>query len=122
MTKKQLALLIETKDEDLLKTFPNYTRKELRDLKKEHTLYHNPRILTLDIETAPLVVFVWQLFKQFIRPEQIKEESFIICWSAKWNNEKVIHDRLTSVEAQRGNDKRIIKHIWKLIDEADIVV
>jgi hypothetical protein len=33
-----------------------------------------------------------------------------------------MHDRLTKKEVLNKDDKRITKSLWKLIDEADVVV
>jgi hypothetical protein len=41
-----------------------------------------PRILTLDIETSPMIVWTFSLFKPFISFEQIIEHTRVICWAA----------------------------------------
>jgi DNA polymerase elongation subunit (family B) len=47
----------------------------------------------------------------------------MLTWSAKWLfEETVMSDRLTSKEAINEDDKRIVKSLWKLLDEADIVI
>jgi hypothetical protein len=82
-----------------------------------------PKILLLDIETAPVKAFIWNLWKQNVYIDQIISDWFCISWSAKWlYGEKVYSDVLTPSEAIAENDKRIVESIWKLIDEADIVV
>ncbi len=43
-----------------------------------------PRILLFDIETAPMEVFVWGLYKQFIPHTNVIKDWFILSWSAKW--------------------------------------
>ena len=44
-------------------------------------------------------------------------------WSAKWlYDDKILSDVLTPKEAKERNDKRIIKSVWKLLNEADIVI
>lgn len=98
----------------------------VEDIRKARDLYHNvklPKILIFDIETAPMTAYVWRRWKQNISLDQTISEWFIICWSAKWLYEdKVMGDVLTSEEAIQQNDKRITESLWKLIDEADIVV
>lgn len=82
-----------------------------------------PKILVFDIETAPMEVFTWGLYDQNIGINQIKNDWFVICWSAKWLfEEEIISSRLSPKEALNKDDKRIIKNIWKLFDEADIII
>jgi len=81
------------------------------------------KILLVDIETAPILARVWRVWQENISIEQIKNDWFILCWSAKWlNDNKVIGERVTGKEARKNNDKGIMKTLWKLIDEADIVI
>lgn len=120
LTKTQLKELKSTSDQDLLKRFPGYTRQVLRQLKNnEHT---NPKILILDIETAPIEAYVWGVWDQRVSMEQVKKDWFIICWSGKWLNGHIMSDRLTSAEMLKSNDKRLLRGLYDLLDEADIVV
>jgi uncharacterized protein YprB with RNaseH-like and TPR domain len=83
---------------------------------------NKPRILFFDIETAPIVAEVWDLFDQNIGLNQIVSDWTILSWAAKWEgSNKVMY---SSVEGQKNlrNDKAVLKEIWKLLDEADIVV
>ena len=97
-----------------------YTIQQLREMvKKEHT----PRILIFDIETAPMQAFVWKRFKENISLDQTISESFMLCWSAKWlYEEEVLGDCLTPTEALTENDERIVKSLYDLINQADIIV
>lgn len=84
-----------------------------------------PKILVFDIETSPLEAYVWQksIYKTNISDDQVISEWYMLCWSAKWlfSNE-VLSEVLTSKEAVNENDSRIVKGLWKLLDEADIVI
>lgn len=81
------------------------------------------KILIFDIETSPLKAYVWSRWKQNIYLDQTISEWFMICWSAKWLGEdKVISDCLTPEEILKEDDGRIIKRLWGLLDECDIVV
>jgi len=81
------------------------------------------RVLLFDIETAPMEVFVWHLGKQRIHHHNIIKGWNTLGWSAKWLCEKgVVSDILTPDEAIRRDDERIIKSVWKLLDEADVVI
>jgi len=81
------------------------------------------KILILDIETAPIRGWVWSLWKQNVGINQIDKDWFMFTWSAKWLfDKKVMSDRLTKKEALKQNDKRIVKGMWNLLNEADIVI
>lgn len=81
------------------------------------------RVLIFDIETSPLEAYVWRLWKTNVNLGQVINDWFIICWSAKWLDEdEVLGDCVTPEEAINKDDKRVVTSLWKLFDEADIVV
>lgn len=85
----------------------------------------NPKILCFDIETSPILAYVWGLKDQNVSLGQIKEDWQVIAWAAKWLGEPVSKIRY---EDQRQNktgsldDRALLTHIWKLLNEADIVI
>lgn len=83
-----------------------------------------PRILTLDIETAPIEAYVWGLFDQNIGLDMIKTEWSILCYSAKWlGDPKMIFDYTGGRGRSRvRDDKKLMRGLWKLLDKADLVV
>jgi len=82
-----------------------------------------PRILLMDIETAPLEVYSWGIRKQHLGHFQIKEEWFILSWAAKWLLEDGVYsDCVTPEEAVLKEDGRILKGIHDLLEMAHIVV
>lgn len=90
---------------------------------KPHQLDSFPKILFFDLETSPILAYTWGLYNQNINHDFIIRDWFLLTWSAKWfMDKKIMHDSLTSEEAIKGNDKRITKSLWALIDEADIIV
>ena len=103
-------------------TIYRYKRKH-KEKKKKKESFIQPKVLLLDIETSFMNVLVWGLYLQRISHKNIVNEWFIISWSAKWLcDSKVISDVVTPKEALKRKDKRILKGIWNLINEADIVV
>ena len=87
---------------------------------------NQPKILILDLETLPLLAYIWGVWQQNISPimmdKNVKSKA-IVTWSAKWlNDSKMMNDKMTVKEALKQDDKRIVKSIWKLIDEADILI
>lgn len=123
LSKKELNKLKVTRDDDLLVEFPWYKRSELRRIKREYEDESPPKTLIFDIETSPIEAYLWHLWEQRVRPDQLKKDWFIISWSAMWLDwTKVFSEVLTPSEAKKWNDKRIVKELWKVIDEADIIV
>lgn len=80
------------------------------------------RILFIDIETAPVAAYVWRLFKENVGLNQIKDDWFILSFCAKWFEDKevIYHDQ--SQAARIEQDKPLLRRIWKLLNDADIVV
>ena len=82
-----------------------------------------PRVLLLDIETAPMKAFLWNLYKPILGPVNIDEPGFILSWSAKWLfSAEMMSDIVTPKESIKLDDKRIMGSIWQLMDDADIVI
>jgi len=85
------------------------------------------KILFLDVETSPCKAYAWGLWDQNIGLEQIIQDSYMLSWSAKWQGEtKVMSDGLINYKSVYKKDPTdehcLAKSIWKLMDEADIVV
>jgi len=97
--------------------------RQVEDLKHNKIKQNNPKILLLDIETAPMTVLVWGLWKQRIYPENVIKEWSCLSWSAKWLCDNEVMSAVVSPkEAIDRVDKSIIKGIWELINEADILI
>lgn len=78
-----------------------------------------PKILLLDIETAPHRVFAWGLYGQDIHVDQIEAPGYTLCWAAKW-----LHSRRPVMfrSIKKDGKKRMLKEAHKLLTEADVVV
>jgi hypothetical protein len=83
-----------------------------------------PRIVTLDIETAPLESAHWGLWDQNIGLEQINVEWSILSFSAKWLDESKIIYMDTGGRGRNKvrDDSALLQTLWEILDEADIVV
>jgi DNA polymerase elongation subunit (family B) len=84
----------------------------------------NLKTLVLDLEVAPMTVYVWQLKDQYVNLKQLKTDWYVIAWGAKWLGEppsKVIY-RSQQDAKNPSDDKVILRELWKLINEADIVI
>lgn len=81
------------------------------------------KILLFDIETAPITAYTWGIWNQNIGQDMILKDWFVLSWSAKWLfDDEIYNMSLTPKEIDRGDDKRIIKGIWQMLHEADVVV
>lgn len=81
------------------------------------------KILLLDIETFPIVGYVWDIWKQNLAPCQIIKDRAMISWSAKWLfSPDILSDCVTPDEALIRDDKRISKSIWDLMNDADVTI
>lgn len=78
----------------------------------------DPKILILDIETAPNIAYVWGMWKQNINPEWIAANGYVLCWTAKWlGNDELIFRRL-----KPGKPLNLLGPIHKLLNEARAVI
>lgn len=102
---------------------PNALRKGYyRYIDSEPVEKKAPKILVFDIETAPLLSYTWGLFKQDIGLNQIEKDWHILSFAAKWIGDDHVYyeDQRNAKEIE--NDKPILQKLWKLLDEADIVL
>ena len=85
---------------------------------------NGPRILTLDIETAPIAAHTWGIWDQNIGINQIVEDTAIICVAWRWYGEEQTYSFHTGGrgKARVRDDKKLIELCAHLLDEADIVV
>jgi hypothetical protein len=83
-----------------------------------------PRVLIIDIETAPLKSFTWGLWQQNVGLNQIESEWFILSYSAKWlgsPEDEIFYNDMRGI-VHTEDDTHLLDEIWKLLDEADIVL
>lgn len=81
-----------------------------------------PRILFMDIETAPILAYVWGLWDQNVGLNMIKDDWFILSWSAKWQGKDEVMYMDQSKIKNISDDSKLLKGMWKLLDQADIVI
>ncbi len=81
-----------------------------------------PRILLIDIETCPMLSYNWGLFDQNISVDMIEQDWSILSFAAKWLDEKEIIYMDQSKVKNIHDDKKLLKKIWELMDEADFIL
>jgi len=84
---------------------------------------HKPRILFFDVETCPVLAWVWKTgYKMSISHDQIKKgqkfDIICICW--KWDGESKVHYLDWGINKQDSSD--MIEEFTKVVEQADIVV
>ena len=76
------------------------------------------RILTVDIETSPILAHTWGIWNVNVGINQIMEPTEMLCFAAKWYGEGEV---MFSSSFADGKEEMLDK-IWNLLDEADAVV
>lgn len=81
-----------------------------------------PKILTVDIETAPIISYVWGLKDENIGVNQVIQHSHLMSVAAKWkDSDEVLYlDQRNQPEVE--NDKDLTIWIRELFDQADLVI
>lgn len=93
------------------------------NLLAENKKQSKPKILILDIETLPIQVYSWGIFKQVLSDNMIIKDSCVLSWAAKWfGKSTILGDVLTPKEAIIRDDKRILKGMHSLLEECDVVI
>jgi DNA polymerase elongation subunit (family B)/predicted RNA-binding Zn-ribbon protein involved in translation (DUF1610 family) len=82
-----------------------------------------PKILFLDIETAPIEAYVWQtsIYNASIRIEQVIKDTHLMSFAAKWSDGKIIYADQRK-KKQVADDYGLCLQIRNLLHEADVVV
>lgn len=80
------------------------------------------KVLFLDIENFPCLVYSWGLNDQFIPLEFLVRDWTISAWAAKWGHSDEIMYMDNRSRKNIYDDKALVKGIIKLINEADIIV
>lgn len=85
-------------------------------------IQRGPRIATLDIETAPIVAYVWGLFKVNVGLNQIVQDWSILSFSYKWLGRKKVYYSDVSKQEDVRDDAELLNELWCILDEADIII
>jgi DNA polymerase elongation subunit (family B) len=79
---------------------------------------NKPKVLIFDIETSPNLAYVWGMWEQNVIEYEKQWE--MLCFAYKWLGER----RVTAIGTNtlRGGEKELVERLWKLFDEADIII
>lgn len=104
------------------------------ECRKHFTRKGSPRVLVLDVETLPIITTAWGTGKQFLSYDNVLKDYAIVSWAAKpLFSSQMFSDVMTPQEARARfrsvftgkedhADRRLLKRIWKLLDETDVVI
>lgn len=79
-----------------------------------------PKILLLDLETAPAKAYVWGTNKQYVTIDKIVEQPYTLCWAAKWLGEPKSALMFSSVEID--GVENMVAAMHNLLEQADAVI
>ncbi|HEY6019555.1 MAG TPA: ribonuclease H-like domain-containing protein [Candidatus Paceibacterota bacterium] len=79
----------------------------------------DPKLLVVDIETAPAELYGWGMYNQNFGVEQVKEHPFILMIGYKWVGSKESH---CLVPLRLGDNEDMLREITEKIIEADAIV
>lgn len=83
-----------------------------------------PKILVLDLETLPNIGYVWGKYDQNVI--RFTQQSCVATFVAKWlDSPKIISKALPDYKGYTAgsyDDKALILDLWKLFNEADIII
>lgn len=87
-----------------------------------------PRILFYDLETSLQTVAVFQLGgNDYIQPQNLITERYIICASWEWLGEGKVHSVSVLDDSERfvkdqQDDKHVVETLHKVMSEADVII
>jgi hypothetical protein len=77
-----------------------------------------PKILIIDIETKPLLAYIWRLFDEVNSVDRVVDTGGLLCFAAKWLDTK---EKIFYSEWEHGRDV-MVRAAHKLLSEADAVI
>lgn len=82
------------------------------------------RILYFDIETSPLRGAVWGMWNNNLGLNMIETDWYILSYAARWAGDpegEVMYEDMRGI-VDSEDDTHLLDSLWKLLDEADVVV
>jgi len=83
-----------------------------------------PRLLFIDIETAPVIAAVWTLYEA--SAIWVERDTFILSFAARWGDQKKTKTYALpdypSYKRDKFNDKALCVELHKMLGEADVVI
>jgi DNA polymerase elongation subunit (family B) len=76
------------------------------------------RVLAIDIETRPALVYTWSLWQPTIGIDQIVDQGGMMSCGYKWFGKS----RVKFLSDHHTGHEQMVRRLWGLLDEADVVV
>lgn len=87
---------------------------------------NKPNILVLDIETAPMLSYLWSLWQKGVNHSNQMSRTYMLSWAAKWLGEdEVMYGSLfddPDYEPGMEQSASMTSALWNLMDDADWIV
>lgn len=126
MSSRQIAEDLSGRFAEIKPTSDRSIRSVLQRLREDDKILikQGPaKVLLFDIETSPMIAYNWNRKPNYLPEGMILEDWFVINWAAKWLfDDEMITSVVTPEEARNRDDKRVVKNLWKLLNEADVVI
>ena len=82
-----------------------------------------PKIVTLDIETLPIIGSFFRVWNVNIRPQEIIHDWALLSMSYKWMHEADVRNVImTKEEAVLREEARIVEEAWNVVNDADVII
>lgn len=104
----------------------DFKQKLLKGQVKYEDVLTKPKIFLFDIETAPIIGDVWDLWNNNVSLNQIRQDWHMLSWAGKWlGSEVILSDAMINyVDYEEGStdDSNIVTTLWHMLDQADIII
>lgn len=85
----------------------------------------SPRIVFIDIETAPILACVWTL-RDIQNVVWVERDTFLLSFAVLWAGEKKVKTYCLpdypGYEKNKHDDSKLVRDLWKVLDLADIAI
>ncbi len=124
---KQLGVARSTVSDWLRTQFKHSVKRSVSDSEAFSPVV-GAKVLFLDLEVSASIVAAFSMFKHFSTPDHVIQFPYILTYAANWLHNDVNDiecyglDDFDGFEKDHKNDYELVLRLWKLLDEADIVV
>jgi DNA polymerase elongation subunit (family B) len=97
--------------------------QKIESLTSEDFTTRQPKILLLDLETAPNTAYIWAHYEQ--NALKHLRQWYILAFCAKWIGGETVSKCLPDYEGYQpntDNDKALVSDLWNLFNQADVII
>lgn len=81
-----------------------------------------PKVLFFDIETAPMLGYVWSLWNNNVPLNMLHSDWYILSFAVSWADSEEVHYYDNRHANDLEDDRTLMEILWDYLEEADIVV